>query len=218
MAYSLTCEYVSGSSPYYKVIGWSYITVLDNVVIPDTYDDGTNGSYPITYIGYGAFKDCGALTRITIGSNITYIDDEAFAWCDKLVSITIPSGVTSIGWGAFVGCSNLISASSKYKAFDIKDGKLYCIGEEYTVGKTNIIVGELALCKTGIHYCTNLFEIFNYYNGNFSDDNANIAICEIETGDKITTGDTSKCCTNSCTPTKRLSHDEIIKILNGVKS
>ena len=68
------------------------------------------------------------------------------------------------------------------------------------------------MCENGIHYCTNLFEIFNYYSGVIDKD---IAIYEIEVGDKVLMGDGSKCCTNSCILKKRLYHDDIIKILNG---
>ena len=70
----------------------------------------------------------------------------------------------------------------------------------------------LVLCKHGIHYCTNLFEIFNYYFGELDKD---IAIYEIEVGDKILTEKgSSLCCTNSCILKKRLYKEDIIKILN----
>lgn len=67
------------------------------------------------------------------------------------------------------------------------------------------------MCENGIHYCTNLFEIFNYYGGELDKD---IAIYEIEVGNNVLTSDTSKCCTNSCVLKKRLYREDIIKILN----
>ena len=43
MAYSLKYSYDSASQSY-SVNGYSNITTSDNVVIPDKYDDGSNGT------------------------------------------------------------------------------------------------------------------------------------------------------------------------------
>jgi hypothetical protein len=61
-----------------------------------------------TIRGY-AFKDCTALTSVTIGNSVTTIGDLAFYGCNSLPSITIPNSVTSIGSYAFYGCSSLTS-------------------------------------------------------------------------------------------------------------
>ena len=106
MAYSLTYSYDSTSESY-KVTGYSNITTSDKVVIPSTYDDGTNGEHPVMSIGTDAFYNCGSLTSITIGNSVTSIGYEAFYNCGSLTSVTIPDSVTSIGGYAFENCINL---------------------------------------------------------------------------------------------------------------
>ena len=54
-----------------------------------------------------AFSDCSALTSVTIPDGVTYIGSYAFSDCDSLASVTIPDSVTSIGVCAFEGCSSL---------------------------------------------------------------------------------------------------------------
>ena len=108
MAYSLTYSYDSASQSY-SVTGWSGITTTDKVVIPSTYDDGTNGSHPVTSIGDNAFDSCHSLTSITLPNSMTSIGSGAFGWCESLTSITIPDSVTSIAGYAFAGCSGLTS-------------------------------------------------------------------------------------------------------------
>ena len=74
-------------------------------------------------------------------------------------------------------------------------------------------IDKITPCESGYHYCTNLFEIFNYYSGALDKDIA-IYICEV--GDKIEKiDDSSKCVTNKIKPIKRLGREDIIRILNG---
>ena len=101
-----------------------------NVVIPEsvTYNGKT---YRVTSIGFYAFRDCSALTSVTIPGSVTEIATAAFentgllsvvipgsvtsigswlfAGCENLKSVIIPSSVTSIGDNAFNGCSSLAS-------------------------------------------------------------------------------------------------------------
>ena len=65
--------------------------------------------YPVTGIGWWAFKDCKNLTSITIPGSVTSIGKSAFENCEKLISITIPNSVTSIGSQAFCNCRALRS-------------------------------------------------------------------------------------------------------------
>ena len=60
-------------------------------------------------IGNSAFRDCNALTSITISDSVTSIGDYAFFICTGLTSVTIGNGVTSIGDSAFRGCTGLTS-------------------------------------------------------------------------------------------------------------
>lgn len=179
---------------------------LKSITIPDS----------VTSIGGGAFENCRGLTSVKIGNGITFIGYNTFYRCFSLTSITIPNSVTSIGYGAFFECNNLKSRESSYKAFEIRGGKLFCRKKEYKPDKRNFVQGELILCRRGIHYCTNLFEIFNYYCGEIDKD---IAIYEVKPGSRIVEDKyCSKCCTNSIRLVKRLYKEDIIKILNGGKN
>ena len=73
-----------------------------NVVIPEevTY---MNRTRKVTSIGDYAFRDCYALTSVTIGNSVTSIGSNAFYGCKGLTSVTIPNSVTSIGRSAFEG-------------------------------------------------------------------------------------------------------------------
>ena len=174
---------------------------LTNVII----GNGVTSIYEFTFFG------CNKLTSVTIGNGVTSIDLGAFYCCNGLTNISIPDSVTSIGEGAFYD-TNLKSKVANYKAFRLKGDRLFCLKKEYREGVKHRVKGELELCKNGIHYCTNLFDIFNYHNGEIDKD---IAIYEIEVGDKvIKSNNGSKCCTNSCVLKKRLYRKDIINILN----
>ncbi len=150
---------------------------------------------------------------IIIPDNITSIGRGAFSYCSGLTSITIPDSVTSIGDSAFVNCNKLTTKIKAYKAFKITaSGNFRCLNKTYNPGKLHYVKNEIALCYNGIHYCTNLFEVFDYYSGEIDKD---IAIFEIKPGKKVLKSKTSKCCTNSCRLVKRLYREDVINILNG---
>lgn len=80
--------------------------VTGDIVIPEKITvDGVE--YSVTSIGFQAFKDCKALTSVTMPS-VTSIGGDAFSYCSNLASVAMPS-VTSIGDGAFNSCSSLTS-------------------------------------------------------------------------------------------------------------
>ena len=105
------------------------ITISGDIVIPEKIT--VNGvEYSVTSIGYGAFRECKALTSVkmpsvtSIGScafyrcSITSVDmplvsslgSEAFYGCSSITSVAMPS-VTSIGRHAFQFCSSLTSVA-----------------------------------------------------------------------------------------------------------
>ena len=61
-------------------------------------------------IGYSAFRNCSALSSLTLGSGVTNIGDSAFAYCNGLTSVVIPDGVTDIAGRAFSNCKGLTRA------------------------------------------------------------------------------------------------------------
>ena len=75
-------------------------------------------------------------------------------------------------------------------------------------------IDVIQICLCGYHYCTNLFDVFNYYSGEIDED---IAIYECEVGDVTYSkkGGDSKRVTNKIKPVKRLYKEDIIRILNG---
>lgn len=74
-----------------------------NIFIPEkvTYD---GVEYLVTSIGNNAFRNCAALTSITIPGSVVSIGKYAFENCTALTSITIPEGVVSIGERTFKLC------------------------------------------------------------------------------------------------------------------
>ena len=169
----------------------------------------------VTTIGENAFTCCYDLTSVTIPDNVTSIGGGAFSGCHKLTSIDIGNGVTSIGGGAFSGCDKLPSVRTNYKAFALtRTGKLKCIDKIYTVGKKSMVRGKLKLCRNGIHYCTNLFDIFTYYYGEYGRDFA-IGICEVSEENVGRAKCDSKRCARWVKPTRILTREEVIKLLNN---
>lgn len=129
-----------------------------------------------------------------------------------VTSVTVPDSVTEIGWHAFKGCNNLASKQANYKAFNIIDNDIMCMDYTFKPNEWTEEVTEIKLCKKGYHFCTNLFEIFNYYSGIIDKD---IAIYECEVGNKVIhSKNSSKSVTNRIKPVKRLYQKDVMRILN----
>ena len=70
---------------------------------------------PVTRIGYSAFKDCKAITSVTIPDSVTSIGGHAFADCTGLTTVEIPASVTYIEYDAFENCNpDLVIIGSTY--------------------------------------------------------------------------------------------------------
>lgn len=55
----------------------------------------------------GAFYDCAALERVTLGGGIAYIGEVAFADCVRLQEVHLPAALEVLGLQAFSGCDSL---------------------------------------------------------------------------------------------------------------
>lgn len=72
------------------------------LVIPESVDGQT-----VTALSDDCFRDCDAITSVTLPDTLTSIGSNAFADCDLLRGIKLTENVTSIGSGAFADCDSL---------------------------------------------------------------------------------------------------------------
>lgn len=99
---------VSKSTLPYEVAVGSNTTFVGAANIPAGVTNAGN-SFVVTNIGDYAFRNCVALTSISIPNSVTNIGNGAFDSCTGLSSLSIPNSVTSIGENAFNSCINLTS-------------------------------------------------------------------------------------------------------------
>jgi hypothetical protein len=79
----------------------------NDIVIPNMYNDGTNGNLPVLGIANNGFANATNITSVFIPDGMSNIGGGAFSGCTGLTSVTIPSTVKSIAAGAFQSCTNL---------------------------------------------------------------------------------------------------------------
>lgn len=126
-----------------------YTGVPTVLVIPSEID-----GFPVTSIGYQAFRECNSLTNVKIPDSVTFIDGEAFNRCVNLNSVKIPDSVTNISWGAFWGCSNLTNIKIPEGVTSIGNG---AFGSS---GLTNVTLAA-NLTSTGIGVFNNCNSLTN---------------------------------------------------------
>ncbi|HCT91106.1 MAG TPA: hypothetical protein DF613_06975, partial [Lachnospiraceae bacterium] len=99
----------------------------------------------VTAVGKGAFKGCGKLTKVKIGSRVTSIGADAFYRCTKLKNVTIGTKTASIGKRAFYGTA-LKSFSTGNAVKTIGDKAFYGCKKlsAVTLGKNVATIGAQA--------------------------------------------------------------------------
>ena len=103
-----TSSTITITVPGYTLYWEEYPKPTGSLVIPDSIThNGIN--YPVTSIGYAAFRYCSGLTSVSLPSTVTFIGNDAFSNCTGLTTINVPDSVTFIGDDAFEYCSNLES-------------------------------------------------------------------------------------------------------------
>ena len=107
-------------------------------------------------IGDGAFKNCAALTSVTIPASVVIVGGRAFADCTGLTDVTIPEGVTDIGFSAFWGCTSLVSVEIP--------GSVTSIGNSAFRGCTSLAgvkipEGVTKIGNSAFFMCTNLTSV-----------------------------------------------------------
>lgn len=177
----------------------------NSIIIPNEIDEK-----PVTVINAWGFTGS-EVYSVKIPDSVIDLYGRAFKNCTKLSTIKVSKNLELIGFDCFSN-TQLKSKPAIYKAFNITERGLVCRDYLFKENEWSEEIDEIMPCERGYHYCTNLFEIFNYYFGALDKDIA-IYICEV--GDKIIKTSTSKCVTNKIKPIKRLGREDIIRILNG---
>ncbi len=116
-----------------------------DIVIPETvtYRDKL---FKVTKIDYMAFKECSALTSISIPQSITILPDHCFYGCSSLSSISIPQSMKTIGVGVFYECKALSNVILPEGITSINNKLFYGCEqlESITIPQTTTSIGESA--------------------------------------------------------------------------
>jgi hypothetical protein len=144
-----------GSAPFYNCVGLTNIAVdplnpnyrsQDGVLFDQrqrallAFPAGRAGDYQVPEgtdrIGYAAFYNCAALTRLALPAGLTKIDYQAFYGCASLESVVLPASLAGIDGFAFSGCAaltglyfegNAPALSGGYVFFNAKQAVVYYI-------------------------------------------------------------------------------------------
>lgn len=101
---------------YYDILDNNKVGVLEHGEVPNGYQGDIvipnqvtyNGvTYNVTEVCENAFKDCTAVTSVSIGNYVTQIGDQAFMGCTGLTELTLGDYVRIVGQSAFSNCTGL---------------------------------------------------------------------------------------------------------------
>ncbi|MDE7306751.1 MAG: leucine-rich repeat protein [Clostridia bacterium] len=132
---------------YYECAGFA-TAPASTAVIAAEYD-----GKPVTHIGSGAFRNCEALTTVTLPESVTWILYNAFDGCGNLENINLEN-VTNIDSFAFYNCnslSNITLRADHDKGLTIRDRAFA------KTGITEITIPLYTFCEGEVFYgCENL--------------------------------------------------------------
>lgn len=131
---------------FYTIKAKDALALSKELILPNTYDDGKNGKYPVRGMEVDSFKNaritslyipntydlgtksafagCTQLETVTFeeGSRLLYMESNMFYHCESLESIDVPDFVKYISTACFSGCRSLQ---------EIKLPKALCMIEDY---------------------------------------------------------------------------------------
>ena len=219
---------LSENNPFYHMVNgclvkndtMRIIWVPENCVIPDSIKRVSDiyGQHiksivipeSVVEIEQSAFENLYNLESLEINADIKGLHSGFARYCRSLKHIKLPDTITVFG-GCLFTHSGLVSKPGIYKAFQLKDGELVCRGKRYGVGHKSRAFGKLKLCGNGIHFCTNLFSVFNYYYGEYGED---FVIAECEASKERVVSE-EKSCARWLRPVRVLEREEVLRVLNG---
>ncbi len=134
----------------------------DNVVqIPEFI-----GSYEVTGIGKGAFRDNTLISSVSIPNCAGYIEAEAFKGCTSLSEISLGSGISIIGKSAFEGCVMLKKVVLPSKLYEIGANAFASSGlKTLYLSSPTLTIGDDAFIDCNIEnvHCSTCDDWLNIY-------------------------------------------------------
>ena len=155
---------------FYTIKAKDAAALSKDLILPNTYDDGKNGKYPVRGMEIDAFKGaritslyipntydmgtqsafsgCTQLETVTFeeGSELLLLESDMFFQCQSLISIDIPDSIEYISSGCFSGCSRLEEVKLPEKLYFIEEYAFFeCVTlTEIDIPDSTEIIGDQA--------------------------------------------------------------------------
>lgn len=126
-----------------------------DITVPEKFTD-QGVEYTVTAFADKCFKDCSALTSVSIPKTVTSLGKECFSGCSGLTSITIPDSVTSLDYGCFSECTSLASITIGSSVTSLGN---YCFQCCQALTSITIPSSVTSLGNECFDYCTSLTSI-----------------------------------------------------------
>lgn len=150
----LVVNYSEGLSYFFKDTN-SYLILGygdwdgEDLIIPPTYDDGTNGEHPVDELGYDIFGGNTKIKSATLPETIQWIGSPIFENCPNLTHLYIPYikyvasfcvwGLTGLEYVKFKDISSIeggnFTGGNKFTVYDFKECTSIPTLECYEVGE-----------------------------------------------------------------------------------